>query len=214
MKEVWHNVFREGDKLYTTNLDPGQRVYGEPLTTFKGAELRGWNPTRSKLAAAILNGLKTFPFEANSHVLYLGAAQGTTPSHVSDVCDEGVVVCVDVSQKTMESLIPLSERRENMLPVLGDANNPGEYAEYCEGISIIYQDVAQPNQAAILLKNAELLKKGHLFLTIKARSVDVTKRPADVIAGEVKQLEKELDVLEVIRLEPYEQDHAMVVCKK
>jgi fibrillarin-like pre-rRNA processing protein len=128
--------------------------------------------------------------------------------------DNGYLVCVDISQKAMESLIPLSERRENMLPVLADASQPKEYSEYCEGIDIIYQDVAQPNQAAILLKNASLLDKGYLLLAIKARSVDVTKNPSEVIKSEVALLEKELDVMETVRLEPYEMDHALVVCRK
>ncbi len=214
MKEIWHNVFRDERGLYTKSLDPGTKVYNEHLTRYKGFELRSWNPRRSKLAAGIMKGLKTFPFAAKSKVLYLGAAQGTTPSHVSDIVDKGFEVCVDISQKTMESLIPLSERRENMLPVLADASHPEQYAEYCDGIDIVYQDVAQPNQAAILLKNAELMDKGYLILAIKARSVDVTKNPSEVIKGEIAILKKEVDVVETLRLEPFEKDHALVVCRK
>lgn len=44
-----------------------------------------WNPFRSKLAAAILGGIDEIHMPPGSKVLYLGAASGTTVSHVSDV---------------------------------------------------------------------------------------------------------------------------------
>lgn len=48
-------------------------------------EYRVWNPFRSKLAAAILGGVDQIYMPPGSKVLYLGAASGTTVSHVSDV---------------------------------------------------------------------------------------------------------------------------------
>jgi fibrillarin-like pre-rRNA processing protein len=213
MNEIFHNVFRDGRRLFTVNLDEGQNVYGERLSKHGRQELREWNPTRSKLAAAIMNGLQTFPFTAESGVLYLGAAQGTTPSHVSDIVERGFVVCIELSQKTFEKLLPLCERRENMLPVLADANQPAGYAEYAKGCSVLYQDVAQPNQAAIFLKNFDF--PGYGMLCIKSRSVDVAKRPRKVFDAEIETLKAGgLDILEVIPLEPFEKDHVMVVCRK
>ena len=44
-----------------------------------------WNPFRSKLAAAILGGVDQIHMPVGSKVLYLGAASGTTVSHVSDI---------------------------------------------------------------------------------------------------------------------------------
>ena len=44
-----------------------------------------WNPFRSKLAAAILGGIDKIHMMPGSKVLYLGAASGTTVSHVSDI---------------------------------------------------------------------------------------------------------------------------------
>ena len=48
-------------------------------------EYRAWNPFRSKLAAAILGGVGEIHIKPGSKVLYLGAASGTTVSHVSDI---------------------------------------------------------------------------------------------------------------------------------
>ena len=209
MKEVMHNVFRDGRKLYTVSLDPGQKVYGERLN----GKYREWDPFRSKLGAALMNGMKTKPLKENSHVLYLGAAQGTTPSHISDIVDKGVVVCIEISQKAFEKLLPLSERRENMLPVLADANQPEQYADYTEGIDVLYQDVAQPNQAAIFVKNFTF--HGYGMLAIKARSVDVAANPKTIFKKEIDTLQNAgIEILEVIPLEPFEKDHVMVVCKR
>ena len=44
-----------------------------------------WNPFRSKLAAAIVGGVDKIYIKPGSKVLYLGAASGTTVSHVSDI---------------------------------------------------------------------------------------------------------------------------------
>lgn len=54
-------------------------------------EYRVWNPFRSKLAAAIVGGVGNIHMPPGSKVLYLGAANGTTVSHVSDIV--GPVSC-------------------------------------------------------------------------------------------------------------------------
>jgi len=44
-----------------------------------------WNPFRSKLAAGIVGGIENIYMQPGSKVLYLGAASGTTVSHVADL---------------------------------------------------------------------------------------------------------------------------------
>lgn len=56
-------------------------------------EYRVWNPFRSKLAAAILGGVDQIHMPPGSKVLYLGAASGTTVSHVADIVGPVSVVC-------------------------------------------------------------------------------------------------------------------------
>ena len=69
----------------------GESVYGEKKISVDGEaggekiEYRVWNPFRSKLAAAILGGVDNIHMKPGSKVLYLGAASGTTVSHVSDI---------------------------------------------------------------------------------------------------------------------------------
>ena len=56
-------------------------------------EYRVWNPFRSKLAAAILGGVDKIHIHPGSKVLYLGAASGTTVSHVADIVGPVSTVC-------------------------------------------------------------------------------------------------------------------------
>jgi rRNA 2'-O-methyltransferase fibrillarin len=74
----------------TKNLVPGESVYGEKRVSIDGeegtkTEYRVWNPFRSKLAAGILGGLDDIFIAPGKRVLYLGAASGTSVSHVADV---------------------------------------------------------------------------------------------------------------------------------
>jgi len=219
MNPVFDGIFKDGKKIYTLSLAPGKNVYDEQIMKDGKKEYRAWDPFRSKLSAAIHRGLKTMPIKPGSSVLYLGAAQGTTPSHVSDIVgNDGLVVCIEISAKPFEKLMELCEDRENLIPVLADANDPASYSEYVEEpMDVVYQDVAQRNQAEIAVKNcnAHLKKNGYLVLIIKARSIDVTKDPKLIFKDEVATLEKaDLEIVETLRLDPFEKDHACVVARK
>ena len=153
-KEIYEVTLEDGAKrLATRNLTPGLNVYGERLVKFKGAEYRVWDAFRSKLAGAIIKGLQNVPIEAGSKVLYLGAASGTTPSHVSDMVGEsGYVYCVEFAQRSIRDLVNnVATYRTNISPILADARMPEKYAMFIAGkVDTIYCDVAQPEQAKLL----------------------------------------------------------------
>lgn len=203
-------VFTDGEMLLTRNAVPHDRVYGERLYDEDGVEFREWVPNRSKLAAYIRKGGRTFPFEEGSRVLYLGAASGTTSSHIAEIVGSGTVYCVEISQRSFRDLVPVCERRKNMVPILADATKPDEYSFAVESPTVLYQDIAQKGQATIFVKNLNAfgIKKG--LLTIKARSEDVTKEPWVIFKEIETQLVKAgCTVEEIVDLEPFEKDHAM-----
>ena len=215
---IYKCIYNDGtERLCTKNLAPGQSVYGERLIKINGVEYREWNAFRSKLAGAILKGLKENPIIRNTKVLYLGAASGTTPSHVSDIVElHGKVYGVEFSPRVMRELMLVAQRRPNLFPILADARFPQYYRTLVEDVDVVYVDIAQPDETDIAIRNAEffLKEKGYLMIAIKARSIDVTKDPKEIYKVEVKKLEeKGFDVLEVIQLDPYDKDHAMVVSR-
>ena len=162
--------------------------------------------------------MQAFPFSKNSKILYLGAASGTTISHISDIIgEEGLIYSVEFSPRSMRDLVTVAERRKNIVPVLADARFPEEYTMIVPMVDIIYEDVAQPSQADILNSNVQtyLKKGGYFFLAVKARSIDVTKDPKIIYREVQNELQGYgLNILEVINLEPYEKDHVMIVGQK
>jgi fibrillarin-like pre-rRNA processing protein len=204
-------VFWDGERLWTRNSVPGNRVYGERLEAFDGVEYREWVPNRSKLGAYLRLGGKGFPFKEDSRVLYLGAASGTTASHVSDIVNQGMVYCIEISPRSFRDLVKVCEKRKNMVPILGDATRPQGYKFMAEKADIVYQDVAQKQQAAIFVRNFRELDAKDGLLALKARCEDTTREPRAVFAEAASFLKKEgLVVLDSLELEPFEKDHAMM----
>ena len=204
-------------RLATVNLTPGRRVYGEWLFRVGDVEYREWNAYRSKLAAALLKGIKELVIKKGSKVLYLGAGSGTTPSHVSDlVGNEGIVYAVEFAPRVMRELINVAEVRKNLVPILGDARFPQRYAHIVDEVDVLYADVAQPEQASLVNVNAKYFLKdgGYLYLAIKARSIDVTKEPDEVYKREIDTLIKGgFEIVDVVHLDPFDRDHAMVLAR-
>ncbi len=217
LKQIFEGIYSDNKSIYTKNLLPGKKVYGEKLLSDGENEYREWNPYRSKYCAALKNGLLKNIFFAGSKVLYLGSAEGTTISHISDIVgDEGFVFGVDVSETAMQKLLELSEKRSNIFPILGDAQLPAEYTEEvgCE-IDALFQDISQRNQTEIFLRNSFMLKKeGFGALSLKTKSISQTEKKEDIVAMEQEKLSEEFEILQVISLEPYEKEHYLILVRK
>ena len=108
-----YEVVKDKKQLATRNIDYGKVVYGEKLITFEGIEYRIWDPRRSKLGAMILKKFN-IPIKEDFKILYLGAASGTTVSHVSDIVSDGAVYAVEFAPRSMRDLIGLASRRKNI----------------------------------------------------------------------------------------------------
>lgn len=207
------------DAMVTKSLSPGDSVYQEkrvqvPNDAGEKVEYRVWNPYRSKIAAAILGGVDLFAISPGTKLLYLGAASGTTVSHVADVVGlEGAVYAVEFSQRSGRDLVNMAKKRPNVIPIIEDARQPLKYRMVVPCVDVLFADVAQPDQARILGINAEhFLRRGGIFMiSIKANCVDSTKKP-DVVFKEQIEILKSLQFIpkEMVTLEPYEIDHAVV----
>jgi rRNA 2'-O-methyltransferase fibrillarin (EC 2.1.1.-) len=188
-------------------------VYNERMV--KG--YRVWDPYRSKLAALCMLD-ESLDLAADMKVLYLGAANGTTVSHVADYVD--CVYAVEFAPRPLRDLLVVAEKRKNIVPIAGDATRPDRYAPFLEEVDLLYQDVAQPDQAGILIKHLPFLKKGTgidggmaAILMLKTRSVDIRRTPEEVFAETIERLEGAgLIILNTCWLEPYHHDHAAIVC--
>lgn len=199
-------------------MTPGESVYGEKRVsvdspapangtnegeapTSTKTEYRVWNPFRSKLAAGILGGLDDIFIKPGASVLYLGAASGTSVSHVADIVGpEGRVYAVEFSHRSGRDLITMATHRTNVIPIIEDARHPLRYRMLVGMVDVIFADVAQPDQARIVGLNAHLFLKvdGGVVVSIKANCIDSTAKPEVVFANEVKKMREE-------RIKPKEQ---------
>ncbi|MEM3126997.1 MAG: fibrillarin-like rRNA/tRNA 2'-O-methyltransferase, partial [Candidatus Woesearchaeota archaeon] len=171
------------------------------------------------LCSYLTKGGTQFPFQDGSVVLYLGASTGTTVSHVSDIVGKnGIVFALDFAPRVLSDLVFLAEERSNIAPILADAGDVMNFADKVCQADIVFQDVAQKNQLEIFLRNVDLFLKqgGFGYVAIKARSVDVTKKPNiifDMVKRQIKE-NKSLELVDSRILDPFQKDHCMFVVKK
>ena len=162
--------------LATKNLVRGNQCYNERLVQLDGEEYRIWKHYRSKLAAGIIHGLEILPIIEKSRILYLGASQGITVSHVSDMIGpEGIIYAVEysreISKKLQEEVV---SKRKNIKPIIMDAAKPSQYQIIDRKVDVVYVDLDQPNEMEIAILNCKMYLQvgGYLLLMVKTRLVD------------------------------------------
>jgi len=210
-------IYEDRKRIYTKSILPGKTHFEERTTRDGKEEYREFDPTRSKLAATITKGCTNIGLRKGDVVLYLGASHGYTCSFVSDIVGkEGLIFGLDPAPRVVRDLVFLSELRQNIVPILADANHPDQYTDKVCQADIVYQDIAQKNQSEIFIKNCNLfLKKGgYGLLAIKARSIDISKKPKDIFVKIRQELEKIFMVIDYRFLDPFEKDHCMIIVKK
>ncbi|MBT4539488.1 fibrillarin-like rRNA/tRNA 2'-O-methyltransferase, partial [Candidatus Woesearchaeota archaeon] len=191
-------IFQDRKRLYTKSLVKGKKFFEERTFRDKGIEYREFDPSRSKLAAMIAKGSTNIGIREGNIILYLGSSHGYTVSFVSDmVGKEGMIFGVDPAPRVMRDFMFLVNKRENIVPLLADANHPETYKELIPKADIVFQDIAQRNQADIFIRNCKLYLKegGYGLLAVKARSIDITKKPNDIFIQVRKEIEKVFKVI-------------------
>lgn len=216
-----HKVFEiyqdQRKRIYTKSILPGKAPFGERIIKDGKNEYREFDARRSKLAAGIMKGCTNAGIRKGDVVLYLGISHGFTASFVSDMVGaEGVIFGVDPAPRVVREAVFLSQERKNIVPILGDANHPEEYLDKVCLVDVVYQDVAQRNQGDIFIRNCERFLKegGYGLLAVKARSVDIKKKPKVIFNDVRKELEKKFTVIDFRMLEPFERDHCLMIVKK
>ncbi len=201
-------------ELWTEAAGLPPAVYGERWASVDGRALRSFEPARSKLAAGLQRGWDGPLPSAGTRWLYLGAASGTTASHVADLLGpDGALYAVERSLRPFTRLVAVAERWPNLLPLLADARVPETYADRVPIVDGIYADVAQPDQVAIVLANAELFLRdrgGAVLLALKTSSMGrglnapAHLREAEAALAPVLRLDRS------VRLDPFHRSHYLV----
>ena len=225
-KQIVWGVRKEGRSLWTRNAVKGISVRGERRKRDGRIEWRRWDPTRSKVAAAILrtrvepSSLLPTP---GSTCLYLGASSGGTVSHIHDfVCGAdnhhgGQLVAVEISPRMVRDLVKLSDSRPGLVPVLGDARKPEQVAPFIrEKASWIHQDLSIADQAETFVKIATsfLAPDGIGLLSLKAASERSSEGDDNSRFQKAEQILRDSDLVfqERMDLKGLEEQHVVFSC--
>lgn len=214
MEEIQPGIYENNGKIFTKAASK-ERVYGEAFVEEDEESFRRWDPNRSKMGAAVKKDID-LELEEDFEVLYLGAASGTTVSHVSDIVTEGFVFAVEYSDTVIRDLVHVAEERENIAPILGNARNPEEYDDLVAGkVDLVFQDISQSDQAEIFNKNCEkyLREDGTALIAVKAQSISSSRDPGQIFEEVKEKLEEKFDIGEEMLLDPYETDHLFLKMK-
>jgi hypothetical protein len=142
-------------------------------------EYRVWNPYRSKIAAAVIGGVSDVYIRPGSKVLYLGAASGTTVSHVSDIIGaEGIVYAVEFSHRSGRDLVNLAKKRTNIVPLIMDARKPLEYRSLVQNIFNSLFRLAWSMSSSLMLPNPIRHVSLELTLSTSSRRVVISLSPS------------------------------------
>lgn len=202
MKEIFaDNLYEENGKLFTASKYP-KPVYGEDVIKRNNVYYRLFSPLRSKLSSSIKSGLRP-EIKKSFHVIYLGASTGTTVSHVSDIVSDGLVFAIEFSPMPFVKLMQLSSVRGNVLPMLLDASKPQTFGIFIDKTDLIYQDIAQPNQIDIFIRNMKFFSAKRGILMFKTYSM----RAGSSINDEIKKLKDEFNVQQVKDISRFHKGH-------
>jgi fibrillarin-like pre-rRNA processing protein len=185
----------------------GEPVYGEPVDA---SGWRVWDTNRSKVGA-LLQTHGDPGFDQGAGVLYLGAATGTTVSHLADM---GLCVyAVELSPYSADSLLAVSASRPRLFPIIADARQPAAYSDIVEGeLAWLIQDVASAQQVQIAAANRRFLADdGRMLLFIKARSIDATAEPDVVFTAVEAQLAESFEITARVAMDATHRDHRALI---
>ena len=221
-------VMKDGRTLWTLNAVPKKSVYGESLRNFSGTEFRRWDPSRSKLGAALIRTRRPPEWllpEEGTTVLYLGAGHGTSISHLHDhLCGydndlSGRLVAVDLAPRCLRELTHMAKTRPGLVPVLGDARKHAAWGVLLpRKVNWLFQDVAQAGQVDIFIAACRrfLQREGIGLLSLKAASERWTGEGEEALFANVEHTLKTsgFDVEERIELTGYEDNHVLFAVRK
>jgi fibrillarin-like rRNA methylase len=204
----------ERRELWTVTVGDPPPVYGERWTEAGDQRCRLFEPGRSKLAAAVVRGWTGDLPSEGERWLYLGAASGTTASHIADLLGpEGRLYAVERSLRPFSRLLALSERWPNLRPILSDARDPFGYASLVPPVEGIYCDIAQADQLEILARNAELLLRGEgarILIALKTASMGRHRSAVGHRDSAESFLAEEYTLYPSVPLEPFHRGHFLV----
>ena len=206
-------IFKNRLTLVVKNLD-NKKIFDERIVKKNKNEYKIWMPYKSKLAAAIYNGLEIFPIKKDSILLYLGSEIESTASFLSDIVGEnGLIYCIqEKDQSEIRNMKELADKRTNVIPLIYEIRHPKEYSSLeAKTVDIIYADIKDKNLLEILLENCKiyLRKKGFLIFVIPTSDLIELDNGNNNLGRKINGLE----IIQIINLNSYHKKHSIIIAR-
>ena len=154
----------------------------------KTLNLHFWNPYKSKIAAAIFNGLEIFPFKENTKIFY----------HTDDLLDE------------------TSLHFSNILELNGKIFTKNDELNIkTSSLDIFFIDIPDDEYILDSINGSSNLLKTHGFLIFSTSIISKSQNSKDPINFLIRQMkQKNFSLIQEVNLSNYFRDHILVIMQK
>ena len=175
MKETRIFQIQIGDKeqLATKNIVEGTKTHKEKIVIVNDEEFLEWNPYKSKLAAAIRNGLQILPIIKNSKVVCINLPEESTILHISNIIGSGgSVFVIDVNKNKKSFLNKLVNTHKNIIPIYDTVDELSFSSSITGKVDALYVDIPESEQIETIVEKYGSLLKNEGFLMLIAKKDD------------------------------------------
>ena len=175
MKETRIFQIQIGDKeqLATKNIVEGTKTHKEKIVIVNDEEFLEWNPYKSKLAAAIRNGLQILPIIKNSKVVCINPLEESTILHISNIVGSGgSVFVIDVNKNKKSFLNKLVDTHKNIIPIYDTVDELSFSSSITGKVDALYVDIPESEQIEQIVEKYGSLLKNEGFLMLIAKKDD------------------------------------------
>ena len=161
------------EQLATKNMVKGTKTRKEKIVIVNNEEFLEWNPYKSKLAAAIRNGLQIIPIIKNSKIVCINLLEESTMLHISNIVGSGgSVFVIDVNKNKKSFLNKLVNTHKNIIPIYDKVDELSFFSSITGKVDALYVDIPESEQIEQIVEKYGSLLKNEGFLMLIAKKDD------------------------------------------
>ena len=161
------------EQLATKNMVKGTKTRKEKIVIVNNEEFLEWNPYKSKLAAAIRNGLQIIPIIKNSKIVCINLPEESTMLHISNIVGSGgSVFVIDVNKNKKSFLNKLVNTHKNIIPIYDTVDELSFSSSITGKVDALYVDIPESEQIEQIVEKYGSLLKNEGFLMLIAKKDD------------------------------------------
>ena len=183
---------------------------GKKLATLNNSnenEYRVWKPYRSKLAAAIINGIEIFPILKKSKIIYFGTLENTI-NHISDIVGAEGEIFVAKNNESTDFLKKTNVDVTN-ISFIDDIKK-----STVDCVDTLYVDVLDQSCLDTVINSKAYLKDdGYIMLVIKTEDMLENNDSNELQNNVYKKIKSMFTIIQEINLTPFFKEQVMLIAK-